>query len=88
MPVKILSGILVAQTLFISAPGYANETPQSAGFDGHQMTEPLAEIPEVVKSVVPTPDIPARSWMLVDFESGWIIGSKDKDLRVEPASFD
>lgn len=46
----------------------------------------LREIPPVVKSVVPTPDVPARSWMLVDFESGWILGSENRDLRIEPAS--
>ncbi len=39
-----------------------------------------------VQSVVPTPEIPARSWMLVDFESGWILGSENRDLRIEPAS--
>jgi D-alanyl-D-alanine carboxypeptidase (penicillin-binding protein 5/6) len=46
----------------------------------------LMNIPDAVKSVVPTPDVAARSWMLVDFESGWILGSKDSDLRIEPAS--
>ena len=47
---------------------------------------PLTEIPAVVQSVVPTPDITATSWMLVDFESGWILGSENRDQRIEPAS--
>ena len=46
----------------------------------------LQEIPSVVRSVVPTPDVPARSWMLVDFESGWILGSENRDMQIEPAS--
>ena len=46
----------------------------------------LREIPAAVKSVVPTPAVPAKSWMLVDFESGWILGSENRDLRIEPAS--
>ena len=46
----------------------------------------LVDIPQIVKSVVPAPDIPAKSWMLVDFESGWILGSENRDLRIEPAS--
>ena len=46
----------------------------------------LRDIPATVKAVVPPPDAPARSWMLVDFESGWILGSKNRDLRIEPAS--
>ncbi|MBX2868589.1 MAG: D-alanyl-D-alanine carboxypeptidase [Acidiferrobacterales bacterium] len=52
----------------------------------HLHASPLTPIPDSVKSVVPTPDIDAKSWMLVDFESGWILGEENKDLRVEPAS--
>jgi len=47
---------------------------------------PLIEIPQIVKSVVPTPDIKATSWMLVDFESGWILGSENRNQPIEPAS--
>ena len=46
----------------------------------------LTEVPPSVKSIVPTPEVPARSWMLVDFDSGWILGSENRDLRIEPAS--
>ncbi len=46
----------------------------------------LVPIPDSVKSVVPNPDIKAKSWMLIDFESGWILGSENHDLRIEPAS--
>lgn len=46
----------------------------------------LSTIPAIVKSVVPTPEITATSWMLIDFESGWVLGSENSDLRIEPAS--
>lgn len=49
-------------------------------------TSDLNPIPAAVKSIVPTPDVPARSWMLVDFHSGWVLGSKGADLKIEPAS--
>jgi len=55
--------------------------PQSVATIGAQR---LLEIPAAVKSVVPTPEVQSSSWMLVDFESGWVLGSKDKDLRIEP----
>ena len=46
----------------------------------------LVDIPEAVKSPIPVPSIAARSWVLADFETGWILGSKNADLRIEPAS--
>ncbi len=46
----------------------------------------LIDIPESVKSPVPVPEIVARSWVLADFETGWILGSQNADLRIEPAS--
>jgi len=46
----------------------------------------LVDIPESVKSPHPVPSISARSWILVDFETGWILGSENADLRIEPAS--
>ncbi len=46
----------------------------------------LIEVPEAVKSPIPAPSIDAKSWVLADFETGWILGSKNADLRIEPAS--
>ena len=46
----------------------------------------LVEIPEIIKSEVPIPDIAARSWILADYETGWILGGENFDLRIEPAS--
>ena len=46
----------------------------------------LIDIPEIVKSPIPVPSIAARSWVLADFETGWILGSQNADLRIEPAS--
>lgn len=49
-------------------------------------TEKLAPVPDAVKSVVPIPDLVAKTWMLVDFNSGWVLGSKHADVKIEPAS--
>ncbi len=46
----------------------------------------LTDIPESVKSPDPVPPIAAKSWVLADFETGWILGSQSADLRIEPAS--
>ena len=46
----------------------------------------LVEIPELVKSSVATPEVEAKSWVLADFETGWVLASKDADLKIEPAS--
>ncbi len=46
----------------------------------------LVDVPDIIKSEVPAPEIDARSWILVDFETGWILGGKDVDLPIEPAS--
>ena len=47
---------------------------------------PLVNVPDFMKSEVPVPEIEAKSWVLADFGTGWILGSKDPDLRIEPAS--
>jgi D-alanyl-D-alanine carboxypeptidase (penicillin-binding protein 5/6) len=46
----------------------------------------LVNIPDVIKAEVPVPEVDVKSWILADFETGWILGSKDADLRIEPAS--
>lgn len=46
----------------------------------------LDNIPEVVKSEVPAPEIDARSWVLANFETGWVLAKKDASLKIEPAS--
>ncbi len=46
----------------------------------------LIDIPESIKSPTPVPPVAARSWILADFETGWILGSENADLRIEPAS--
>lgn len=67
--------------LFIASKGHTQESNPTIIIPGA-----LSEIPSTVKSVVPTPKISAKSWMLIDFESGWVLGSENKDLRIEPAS--
>ncbi len=46
----------------------------------------LIDVPDPVKSPVPPPAVAARSWVLADFETGWILASHNADLRIEPAS--
>ncbi len=46
----------------------------------------LTEIPDVIKSEIPPPEIDANSWLVVDFATGWILGSNNRDAIIEPAS--
>jgi len=46
----------------------------------------LENIPGPVKSEIPPPEIEAKSWLLADFETGWVLASKNPDLKIEPAS--
>jgi len=43
-------------------------------------------IPDVARASIPPPDLEARSWVLMDFNTGWILAEHDADLRIEPAS--
>lgn len=45
-----------------------------------------ASLPAVLQSSVPVPDIQARSWVLMEAETQWIIAEKNADMRIEPAS--
>ena len=45
-----------------------------------------ANLPAVLQSPVPVPDIQARSWVLMEAETQWIIAEKNADMRIEPAS--
>lgn len=45
-----------------------------------------AEIPESVKSTLPPPAITAKTWILMDHNTGWVLASKDADTQVETAS--
>ncbi len=46
----------------------------------------LEAIPTQVKSEIPAPDIDAKSWLIADYGTGWILASEHADLRIEPAS--
>lgn len=46
----------------------------------------LSDIPDAVRADTPAPSPEVKSWILADFETGWILGSKDADLQIEPAS--
>lgn len=43
-------------------------------------------IPVNARSDIPPPEFESSSWVLLDHKSGWIVASKEPDLRVEPAS--
>ncbi|MEA3290717.1 MAG: D-alanyl-D-alanine carboxypeptidase family protein [Pseudomonadota bacterium] len=43
-------------------------------------------LPEIVRAKIPPSEIDAASWILMDFGSGWVLGSKHSDQRIEPAS--
>jgi len=44
------------------------------------------KIPENARASIPAPKIKAKSWVLMDHNSGWILAAKNPDLRIEPAS--
>lgn len=46
----------------------------------------LEPIPTALKSPLPAPQLAVNSWLLADFESGWILHSVNAGARIEPAS--
>ncbi|MFT5111351.1 MAG: D-alanyl-D-alanine carboxypeptidase (penicillin-binding protein 5/6) [Parasphingorhabdus sp.] len=44
------------------------------------------DVPESLVSEIPPPKLDARSWILQDQNSGWVIASHQPDMRVDPAS--
>lgn len=65
----------LALLFWLLCPGFSNPAYSA-----------LIDIPESVKSPIPVPSVAARSWILADFETGWILGSENADLEIEPAS--
>ncbi|MEZ2419916.1 D-alanyl-D-alanine carboxypeptidase family protein [Luteibacter sp. RCC_6_2] len=60
-----------------------------AGVTVAQQTPPRPSVPRPVvpeAPVPPPPDVEGKSWVLMDYNTGQIIASKDPDLQVEPAS--
>ena len=45
-----------------------------------------AQMPDILKSTRPLPDIASASWVLMDYNSGWILAEKNAQQQVEPAS--
>ena len=46
----------------------------------------LQPLPAALSSSLPPPQTAASSWLLADFESGWIIAAVNPEARIEPAS--
>ena len=44
------------------------------------------EIPDALKTSLPPPNLSAKTWVLMDYQTGWILASKDADAPIEPAS--
>ncbi len=63
-----------ALVLLLSVPGYL--LPGSEVFSA----------PLVVQSDVPPPELTAKSWVLMDFNSGSVIAEYNADMPIEPAS--
>jgi len=43
-------------------------------------------VPGQAKTDLPLPDLTAESWVLMDYNTGWILAEKNGDRRIEPAS--
>lgn len=43
-------------------------------------------IPSLRLPAPPAPELAAKSWLLLDQQSGKILNAKDPDARIEPAS--
>ncbi|MYD76741.1 MAG: D-alanyl-D-alanine carboxypeptidase [Gammaproteobacteria bacterium] len=46
----------------------------------------LADMPDIMKFPSGLPEIGAKSWILADFNTGWVLGGENIDQRMEPAS--
>jgi serine-type D-Ala-D-Ala carboxypeptidase (penicillin-binding protein 5/6) len=60
-----------------------------AGVTVAQQTPPRPTVPRPVvpeAPVPPPPEVEGKSWVLMDYNTGQIIASKDPDMQVEPAS--
>jgi len=57
-------------------------------FFGSLLAQPAVagDIPDALKSTLPPPQISAKTWILVDYNTGWVLASKDPDERIETAS--
>ncbi len=44
------------------------------------------QVPELVRSKNPAPNLTAETWVLMDFNTGWVLAEKNADKRIEPAS--
>jgi D-alanyl-D-alanine carboxypeptidase (penicillin-binding protein 5/6) len=45
-----------------------------------------ADIPDAIKSTLAPPTLTAKTWILMDHNTGWVLASKDADKRIETAS--
>lgn len=43
-------------------------------------------VPQAAKTDLPPPNVTARSWVLMDHNTGWILAQHQSDERIEPAS--
>lgn len=43
-------------------------------------------VPQAAKTDLPAPDLTARSWVLLDYNTGWTLAESNADEQMEPAS--
>lgn len=43
-------------------------------------------VPEAARSDLPPPDLSSRTWVLMDYNTGWTLAANEPDKRIEPAS--
>lgn len=57
-------------------------------FFGFLLVRPVyaGDIPDAIKSTLPPPELSAKTWILMDYNTGWVLASKDADERIETAS--
>lgn len=49
-------------------------------------TVAATDVPAALKSTLPPPEVQAKSWVLMDFHTGWVLAEADADAKIEPAS--
>ena len=53
---------------------------------GYAQAQSVSDMTVAELSTVPLPDLAAKAWLSLDMNSGQVIGAKDIDTEVEPAS--
>ncbi len=47
---------------------------------------PAADLPDALTTTLPPPEVQAKSWVLMDYHTGWVLAADNPDEKIEPAS--